>query len=114
MSDETTENVTDDAGPKAVRYAELPDYARHLMRVRVPVMVNLAAKKMPIREVVELGPGSMISFEKSCDAPLELAVGEQPLAIGSAVKIGEKFGLEISEITLPGEHFHPVCSKQAS
>lgn len=94
--------------PKPKRLEELPSYARHLLKITVPVSVRLVAKKLSVGELLELGPGAMISFDKSCDDTLQLTVGDHVVAEGSAVKVGEHFGLEIESITLPEEHFRPV------
>lgn len=94
--------------PKPRSMEELPSYARHLLKITVPVAVQLVSKRLSVQEVLELAPGAMISFEKSCDDSLELLVGSQTVARGAAVKVGERFGLEIEEMTLPEEHFWPV------
>jgi flagellar motor switch protein FliN len=94
--------------PKPKSLEQLPPYAKHLLKISVPVSVRLVSKKLPVKEVLELGPGAMISFDKSCDGPLELTVGDHVIAEGAAVKVGERFGLEIQKMTLPGEHFWPV------
>ena len=39
---------------------------------------------------------------------LELGVGDRPVALGEAVKVGDKFGLRITSIALPEERFKPV------
>ena len=58
--------------------------------------------------IMELGPGSILQFEKSCDEHLRLEVAGRDIAEGEAVKIGDKFGLRVSSIILPEERFHPV------
>jgi flagellar motor switch/type III secretory pathway protein FliN len=47
---------------------------------------------------VELGPGSIIKFEKTCDEPLEVAVGDRTIAHGEVVKVGDKFGVRIAAL----------------
>ncbi len=97
-------------------FAGLPPLTRSLLRIRVPVMVVLASKKQSVRNIVELGPGSIIKFDKSCDEMLELEVGGRVIAEGEAVKVGDKFGLRISSMVLPGERFdklQPPRRKQA-
>src|SRR3954447_26032179 len=74
----------------------LPTYARGLLRIRVPVQVTLASQRKNIQEIIELGPGSIIKFEKTCDEPLDLCVGGRPIAQGEVVKVGDKFGVKIS------------------
>jgi len=88
--------------------AQLPNYARSLLRVEVPVMVSLASKKQTIQEIADLGPGAIISFDKSCDDPLVLSVGDENIALGEAVKVGEKFGIRLTEMVLPEEQFKKV------
>jgi flagellar motor switch/type III secretory pathway protein FliN len=87
---------------------DLPLYARSLLKVKVPVVVTLARKRQPVGRIVELGPGSIIQFDKSCEEMLDLEVGAQPVAVGEAVKVGDKFGLRITSIVLPEERFKTV------
>jgi flagellar motor switch protein FliN len=94
--------------PRPVRLEDLPEYTRSLLRIRVPVVVTLAEKRQPLGWVVELGPGSIIQFDKSCEEMLELQVGGQSIATGEAVKVGDKFGLRITSVVLPNERFEPV------
>jgi flagellar motor switch protein FliN len=75
--------------------ATLPTYARGLLQIMVPITVTLAAQRKPIQEILELGPGSIVKFDKTCDEPLELAVGERVIARGEVVKVGDKFGLRV-------------------
>lgn len=93
----------------AVRsFDELPPYSRSLLRIKVPVMITLARKKERLAKIVELAPGSIIQFRKACELPLELEVNGQEVGEGEAVKVGEKFGLRVTGIKLPGERFLPV------
>jgi flagellar motor switch protein FliN len=74
----------------------LSTHARSLLKVRVPVQVTLASQRMSVQEIIELGPGSILKFDKTCDQPLKLYLGDRPLAQGEVVKVGDKFGLRIS------------------
>lgn len=87
---------------------ELPAYARSLLHIELPVMVTLAQKRQPLARIMELVPGSIIQFDKSCEDPLCLEVAGRPLALGEAVKVGEKFGLRITAMIMPGERFRPL------
>lgn len=86
----------------------LPTYGRSLMRIKVPVMVTLAAKKQPVGKIIELVPGSIVQFQKSCDEMLELEVSGRRVALGECVKVGDKFGLRITSFVLPDERFEKV------
>jgi hypothetical protein len=39
---------------------------------------------------------------------LSMQVGEQLVAEGEAVKVGDKFGIRLTALRLPGERFKPV------
>jgi flagellar motor switch/type III secretory pathway protein FliN len=91
-----------------VNAGELPSYSKSLLRIQVPVVVTLAEKKQPLGRIVEMGPGMIIQFEKSCEEMLHMEVGELTIAAGEAIKVGDKFGLRITSIVLPEERFNPV------
>ena len=55
-----------------------------------------ASQRKSIREIIELGPGSIVKFDKTCDEPLDLCIGDRLVAQGEVVKVGDKFGLKIS------------------
>jgi len=86
----------------------LPPYARSLMKIRVPVRVTLASTKQQVNKIVELGPGAIIQFNKSCEESLDLEVGEQHIARGEAVRVGDRFGLRITSVVGPEERFWKV------
>jgi len=95
----------DEQGPS---FEILPTYTRSLLRVSVPITVTLATKKETLGKIVEISPGTIIQFNKSCDELLSLEVGGQKCAEGEAVKVGDKFGLRITSIVLPSERFVPM------
>ncbi len=98
------------AAPRSrpISLRDLPIYSRSLLRVKVPLVVTLAQKRQPISRIVELGPGSIIQFDKSCEEMLDLCLGGRKIANGEAVKVGDKFGLRITNVVLPDERFHPI------
>lgn len=100
------------ARPSIQDFSQLPPYSRSLLRIQLPVRVVLASKKENLQSVVELAPGSIIKFDKACDEMLHLQVGDHRVAVGEAVKIGDKFGFRVSSMVLPDEHFMKVRAKK--
>ena len=86
----------------------LPAYARSLLKVEVPLVVTLASKKESIGGILDLAPGAIIHFDKSCEEMLELETVNQSIAVGEAVKVGDKFGVRITSMVLPDERFKIV------
>ena len=69
-----------------------------ILRLSVPVIVKLAERKLTMAEVLRLGVGAIIEFSKASDEPLELLISNKAIGIGEAVKVGENFGLRITQI----------------
>lgn len=69
-----------------------------ILRVEVPVIVKLAERKLTMSEVLRLGVGAILEFAKSSDEPLELLINNKPIGVGETVKVGENFGLRITQI----------------
>lgn len=87
---------------------QLPRFARSLLKVRVPVRVTVARSKQPIGRILSLDQGSILNFTKSCDEPLELEVGEEGIAEGEVIRIGDKFGIRVTGMIMPTERFLPL------
>lgn len=77
---------------------ELSDEVRRILHLSVPVIVKLADKQLSLGDIIDLSPGSIVEFARSADTPLELQVNNKVIGRGTAVKVGEKFGLRIDEI----------------
>jgi flagellar motor switch protein FliN/FliY len=69
-----------------------------ILRLEVPIAVRLAERLMSVHDVVGLVPGSLIELNRPADAELDLMVNNKPVGCGTAVKVGENFGLRISYI----------------
>ena len=71
---------------------------QRILRLQVPVIVKLAERKLMLSEVMRLGTGAIIEFAKSSDEPLVLLINNKPIGLGETVKVGENFGLRITQI----------------
>jgi flagellar motor switch protein FliN/FliY len=107
--------------PQRIQYEELEDglghlpcYSRSLLKIKVPVMVTLAEAKQPVENVLNIGPGSIIHFNKPCEDTLTLEVAGQKIAVGEAVKVGDKFGLWITAMILPEERFWVISNRSVA
>ncbi|MDR2439011.1 MAG: FliM/FliN family flagellar motor C-terminal domain-containing protein [Planctomycetaceae bacterium] len=88
---------------------DLPSFSRSILKIKIPVAAVLARAPKSIKTILELGVGSVIQFDKSCDDFLEIEVGQSvTIATAEAVKVGDKFGFRINSILLPEERFRKV------
>jgi len=71
---------------------------QRILRLEVPVIVKLAERRLMLSEVMRLGTGAIIEFFKSSEEPLELLINNKVIGVGETVKVGENFGLRITQI----------------
>jgi len=69
-----------------------------ILKIKVPLVVLLAEKRMVLSQILDLSPGTVIEFEKNSDEPLGLSAGNRIIAEGEAVKVGENFGLRLTRV----------------
>lgn len=69
-----------------------------IMDVNVQVSVELGRTTMQVREVLGLGPGSIVELDKHAGEPVEVVVNNKTVARGEVVVIDENFGVRITEI----------------
>ena len=69
-----------------------------ILNLEVPVIVRLGERPMSLREVLTLVPGSIIEIPKPADDELDLLINNERIGIGTAVKVGENFGLRITAV----------------
>lgn len=81
----------------------VPENIALILDIRLDVTVRLGTIEMPIGDVLNLGPGSIIEVGHLVEDPVELLVNEKLIARGDVVVVDEKFGLRITEVMSPVE-----------
>ena len=81
----------------------MPTELETLLKLTVPVIVQVGQRTMSMDDVLALAPGALLELNKPADSELELLVKNKFIGMGSAVKVGENFGIRISMINQPHE-----------
>ena len=76
-----------------------------LLDVPLEISVELGRMKMMVREVLDLGTGSIIEVDKAAGEPVDVMVNGRLVAKGEVVVIEDNFGVRITEILNPAERF---------
>ncbi len=74
----------------------MPTRIESILSLEVPVIVQIARRTMPLSEVVSIAPGAIIELSKSADDDLEILVNNKIIGTGTAVKVGENYGVRVS------------------
>jgi flagellar motor switch protein FliN/FliY len=69
-----------------------------LLEIQLPVTVSLGKAEIPLRRLLQLQPGSVLSLEKRMGEPVELIVQEIPFATGDIVVVDDCYAVRIREI----------------
>lgn len=73
-----------------------------LMDIELTVTVELGKAKLNLSEVLNLGPGSVVTLDKPANVPVDVLVNRVPLMKADVLAIGEKYGVRITEANLAG------------
>ena len=79
--------------------------------VPVPVIVQLAGKRIALEQILAIGPGAIITFEKSCEDLLDVFVNNRLYCRGEAVRVGKTFGIKLCEVGSVQERLGAVLSQ---
>lgn len=101
--DKQPETSTDQSPESAAAVAQAMDSSQtdpldRILEMKIPVIVKVVEKPMTISAVLKLNIGSVITFNKDAYQHIDLMVNNTTIGIGQTVKIGEKFGLRITQI----------------
>lgn len=70
-----------------------------ILDISMPITVELGRTRMLIRDILALGPGSVIELDKLAGEPVDLLVNDRPIAKGEVVVIDENFGVRLTQIS---------------
>jgi len=80
-----------------------------LLDMSVPVTVSIGRTEIPVRQLLQLGPGSVLKLDKPIDEPADLFLKDAKFAVGDIVVVDDQFAVRIKQIIGAG-----VSSDQAS
>jgi len=69
-----------------------------VLDVKVQLTVRLGSCELPMREMLELGPGAIIQLNQRANDPVGLYVNDKLIARGEVVVLEENFGIKITEL----------------
>lgn len=79
-----------------------------LLDVKLQLSVELGKAELPIKKVLELTKGSIVTLNKAAGEPVELYANGKLIAFGEVVVIEDNFGLRITHITDPVKRLNTI------
>lgn len=100
------------ANPTPEKKAPAPQDEIHnldfILDIPLRVSVELGRTKILVRDLLQLGQGSVVELAKFAGEPLELLVNDKLIARGEVVVVNEKFGLRLTDIISPVERIEQL------
>ena len=69
-----------------------------LLDVRVKLTIELGSCQMPLREVLQLTPGSVVKLDQAAQCPVNLYANQKHIARGEVVVVNDCYGIKITEL----------------
>ncbi|HEX6511157.1 MAG TPA: flagellar motor switch protein FliN [Chloroflexota bacterium] len=74
-----------------------------ILDVQLRVTVELGRKLMSVRDILALGPGSVVELDKLAGEPVDVLVNDRLIATGEVVVADDNFGVRITDIINPAK-----------
>ena len=69
-----------------------------VLDVKVQATVQLGSCELPMREIFELNPGSVLQLKQQAKDPVGLFVNQKLIAYGEVVVVEDNFGIKLTEL----------------
>lgn len=74
-----------------------------ILDIPMQVSVRMGSSRLLVRELLQLGQGSVIELDKLAGEPMDVLVNNKLVAKGEVVVVNEKFGIRLTDVVSPME-----------
>ncbi len=79
-----------------------------ILDIPLKVTVELGRTTVVVKDLLQLGQGSVLELDKLAGEPLEILVNGKLVAKGEVVVVNEKFGIRLTDIISPVERIETL------
>ena len=79
-----------------------------ILDIPLVLSAQLGNTRMLIKDLLQLGPGSIVELDKLAGEPLDVLVNERLVARGEVVMVNEKFGIRLTDVISPTERVNKL------
>lgn len=91
----------DDPPPREAPVARTAQDLDRLYDVPVKVSAILGHARLPIGDLLKIGPGSLLQLDRKVGEAVDIRVNDRLVARGEVVLVDERLGVTLTEIVLP-------------
>ena len=78
--------------------ADSPANLEVVLDIPVELSVELGACNLPMRQVLQLEPGSIVQLDRTADAPVDIYVNHKLVARGEVVVLEDRLGIRVTQV----------------
>ncbi|HEU0230702.1 MAG TPA: flagellar motor switch protein FliN [Burkholderiaceae bacterium] len=83
-----------------------------IMDIPVQLSVELGRTRLTIRNILQLGQGSVVELEGLAGEPMDIFVNGYLIAQGEVVVVDDKYGIRLTDIITPADRLGRLNSKR--
>jgi flagellar motor switch protein FliN/FliY len=80
-----------------------------LLDVRLGARLRFGSRRMRLREILELNPGSVVELDRQVSDPVDLLVDNKLIARGEVVVVDGNYGLRVTEVAGLRQKLESIC-----
>jgi len=70
--------------------------------VPLQIAIEVGRLRLRVRDLIKLGPGSVIELKKPAGEPFDICINGVPVARGEVISVEQSSGVRIIEVQKPG------------
>jgi flagellar motor switch protein FliN/FliY len=71
-----------------------------ILDVELELTADIGGASMTIAQLLALGPGALVEFDRAVDSPIDLKVNGRRIARGEIVAVDGRFGVRLTELVI--------------
>ena len=79
-----------------------------ILDVPITLSMEVGRSRIPIRNLMQLNPGSVVELDRVAGQPLDVFVNGTLIAHGEVVVVNEKFGVRLIDVVSPAERIRKL------
>ncbi|HMZ56070.1 MAG TPA: flagellar motor switch protein FliN [Nitrospira sp.] len=111
-----TDSSNDEVSPQPTSFPPVDNHGavpankniEFVLDIPLQVTVQIGSTRMLIRELLQLGQGSVIELTKLAGEPMEVLVNNKLVARGEVVVVNEKFGIRLTDVVSPNQRIQQL------
>ncbi|WP_294369599.1 MULTISPECIES: flagellar motor switch protein FliN [unclassified Pseudacidovorax] len=81
---------------------------QRVLDIPVQLSVELGRKKVPIKQVLQMGQGTIVELDTLAGEPMDVLVNGYLVAQGEVVVVNNRFGIRLTDVVTPSERLRRV------